>query len=148
MNLNVKTLALLTVFFSIIFLSSYVPSFDSGTPDTENNKYHYGHLVNVKPTSDVKNLYTSGDELGIDASYYLAFECDKNTALRIIESNNFLQGSNIGIPLISGFKMKWCNKIEIDSLTRYVYQNESGTYFNYFWYNELKRHAYFLDFGL
>lgn len=148
MNLSIKNSTLTITFLSITFLNSCVPPFDSETPDTENNKYHYEHLINVKLTPDVNNIYAYGDELGIDASYYLAFECNYNTALRIIKSNNFLQDSETGIPLVSEFKMKWWNESEIDSLTRYVYKNESKTYFKYFWYNELNKHAYFLDFDL
>ena len=38
------------------------------------------------PTSDVKNIRAhSGDALGFDASYWLAFECSDSTADKIIE---------------------------------------------------------------
>lgn len=143
-----KNFTLNIAFLTITFFSSCVPPFDSDTPDTENNKYHYEHLVNVKLTKDVNKIYTYGDELGIDASYYLAFECNKNTALRIIESNKCIKDSDKGIALYGGFKMKWWNENEIDTLTRFVYKNESGRYFKYFWYNDLNQHAYFLDFDL
>lgn len=124
------------------------PPFDTDKPDTENNRFHYEHLINVKISPDVVNLYADGDEIGIDAAYYLAFECNKETALRIINSNKLLQDEKLGIPLINGYKTAWWDTNEIESLPRFVYKNEDETYFKYFWYNESNQHAYFMDFDL
>jgi hypothetical protein len=133
---------------SILFYSSCTPSFDYNKPDTENNQFHYEHLLTIKMTPDVKNLYSYGDELGIDASYYLAFECNLETANSIIRANKLIKDEERGNPLYSGFKQKWWNQNEIDTLTRYVYSNDERTYFKYFWYNESSHRAYFLDFDL
>lgn len=122
--------------------------FDSNKPDTGNNHFHYEQLLGVKITPDVKNLYSFGDEIGIDASYYLAFECNIETAKRILTSNSLIKDTEKGNLLIGGFKQKWWNETEIDTLTRYLFTNDTRTYFKYFWYNENNQHAYFLDFDL
>jgi len=122
--------------------------FDSDKPDTRNNHFHYEKLVGVEITPDVKNLYSFGDEIGIDASYYLAFECNITTAKRILTSNSLIKDTKKGNPLSNGFKQKWWNESEIDTLTRYVFTNDARTYFRYFWYNKTNQHAYFLDFDL
>lgn len=147
MNILFRKYNILAVLVMLLLVAC-APPFDSRIPDTENNQFHYEHLINVKLTPDVTNLYTYGDELGIDASYYLAFECDRNTALHIVKTNNLKEDTKNGIPLSSGFNMPWWSEREIESLQRYVYQNEEGTYFKYFWYNTKNRHAYFLDFDL
>lgn len=136
--------------FTVIFSSCGIshPPFDSDKADTKNNRFHYQELINLELTPDVKNLYTYGNEFGIDASYYIAFECKKETALKIIDSNNFLKEDVFGIPLSSNLELDWWNKNEIDTLIRYVYKNNDETYFKYFWYNDSNFHAYFLDFDL
>lgn len=146
--MKLNPIILLIVFLLFLFSCSSHPPFDSITPDTENNKFHYEHLLNLKITPDVRNLYSFGDEIGIDASYYIAFECNLETAKSIINANNLKLDSELGIGIIGGYKSKWWNEAEIEALPRYVYTNEDKTYFKYFWYNEKNNHAYFLDFDL
>ncbi|PCI95352.1 MAG: hypothetical protein COB15_12295 [Flavobacteriales bacterium] len=124
------------------------PPFDSKTPDTKNNVFHYEHLVGIGISEDVKNLYTYGDQFGIDASYYLAFNCTESTKDSIINSNQMIADSENGIGLYSSLELDWWDKEEIESLNRFVYTNENKTYFKYFWYNEESSQAYFLDFDL
>lgn len=124
------------------------PRFDSKKSDTENNRFHYEHLVGIKWTNDVKNLYAYGDELGIDASYYVAFECSQQTSHKIIESNEMIKDSGKGTVLSSGVQFAWWNMNEIDTLTRFVYSNSAQTYFKYYWYNSENGKGYFLDFDL
>lgn len=140
------------IIFSILILSFVScgishPPFDYETPDTQNNVFHYEHLVNVEITDDVKNLYSYGSE-GIDASYYLAFECDEDTKEKIIKANKMDKDIEVGQALYSSFEIDWWNKEEIDTLSRYVYSSDDERYFRYFWYNDDSHQAYFLDFDL
>lgn len=124
------------------------PPFDHGTPDTENNTFHYENLVNVKISEDVKNLYTFGNENGFDASYYIAFECNSQTAEKIIDANKMAPDSIKGAELRLDSKMEWWDEADIDTLDKHVFSNADNTYFRYFWYNEQTNQGYFLDFDL
>ena len=112
------------------------PPFDSNTPDTKNNVFHYEHLVNIKISNDVKSLYSYGNEFGIDASYYLSFKCSKQTSNKIIKQNEMTLDVERGTALYSSLELIWWNRNEIDTLKRYVYSNPEKTYFKYFWYNK------------
>lgn len=63
-----------------------MPRFDAGAPDTKFNKKRFFEFFRVYPTPDVKNLYCYADQMGIDASYWLAFECNDSTVKKIIDN--------------------------------------------------------------
>ncbi|MEM6397800.1 MAG: hypothetical protein AAF741_15735 [Bacteroidota bacterium] len=97
--------------FTISSCNPFLPSFDSDQPDTKNNLYHYEQLTNVKISSDVKELYAFGDELGIDASYYLGFQCDPETILEIINANNMHEDDKRGAMLSGDLDFMWWNTL-------------------------------------
>ncbi|MFT5513863.1 MAG: hypothetical protein ACI8SE_002274, partial [Bacteroidia bacterium] len=135
----------------LLFMSCGVghPPFDRSTPDTKNNKYHFRHLVNLEPSTDVHGLYTYGNEMGIDASYLLTFKCGPETVLQIIKSNDMELDDQKGTVLYGiGTNVSWWNVSDIDTLTRYIYSSENERYFRYFWYNDYTNQGYFLYFDL
>ncbi len=124
------------------------PPFDYQTPDTKNNIFHYENLIHVDITPDVTNLYTYGDEIGIDASYYLAFECNPETAQAIIDSND-MQSDCFNITILNnGFKMSWWDLQEIKTLPQFCWSNDNETYFKHFWYDPQTKRAFFMDFDI
>ena len=145
--MNVRYTPVLFLTVALYSCNPFVPSFDSTTPDTTNNYYHYKHLIHVEPTPDVKNLYTLGNEIGIDASYYLAFNCNGNTAQRIIDSNEMILDDDRG-SIRLGCDQKWWKEDEIKHLDRYVFKSDNERYFKYFWHNRKNGNGYFLDFDL
>jgi hypothetical protein len=136
------------VFFYLLLFNACHPPFDPGKPDTKNNQFHYEHLLNVEITPDIKSLYAYGDEFGIDASYYLSFECEKETVTKIVEQNRLTHRVGPGSGWTKGPELRWWDKTEIDTLEGYMYKNDSEEHFKYLWYNESNHHAYFLDFDL
>ena len=44
-------------------------------------------LIGLPPSEDVQNLNVYGDELGIDASYWLSFRCNDSTIEKIITTS-------------------------------------------------------------
>ena len=67
-----------------VLIDKIIPQFDAATPDTKFNKQRFSEFFEFYPTSDVKNLYCYSDQLGIDASYWFAFECNDSTVQKII----------------------------------------------------------------
>jgi hypothetical protein len=145
-QLNITNYELLTSLFLLLILNS-CNQFDSGTPDTRNNKFHFKNFLNVEITPDVKNIYTFGDELGIDAKYMIAFNCNGTTANKIIEVNEFkADNSNQDGYYIQAEHLKWWDRNEVIELPKYSWND--GNYFKYFWYDSIKEKAYYLDFDL
>jgi len=148
LKLNPMKFHYLLLLISILLISCGIghPPFDSDTPDTKNNVFHYEHLINVKISEDVKNLYTFGWEFTRDPTYCLSFKCNKETAYKIIEQNEMTLDTKKGIGL--SIELEWWNNSDIDTLLRYQITNSEETYFKYFWYNENTNQAYFLDFDV
>lgn len=64
------------------------PTYDSGKPDTENNKKRFKEHLQIDLPTDVKNIYAYGDFLGADYKVLIAFTCDQATVDKIIAVKN------------------------------------------------------------
>lgn len=127
--------------------AGYFRSFDSDTPDTENNKIHFKNFLRVEVSEDIKDIYCHAAEMGIDKSYMFAFTCSPVTSLRIIEANNLVKDT-LDFDATSLQKdFTWWDKKSIAALDKYSYTN-GKQYYRYFWYDSLNRRAYFIDFDM
>lgn len=124
------------------------PKFDAYTPDTRFNKIRYRDFLHLDVSPDVHNLYCHIDAIGIDADYQFAFNCNPNTAERIIAINELkldMETTDFGFGLQTEFD--WWKEEEIQKLQLYSWKGEHE-YYRYFWYDKKKQKAYFFDFDL
>ena len=132
----------LGILFMLLYSCNH---FDDKIPDTAANKKHFENFLKVKITPDVKNIYTCGDEIGIDASYHIAFECHDSTKNKIININNFTPDNISGIG-IQPPPHEWWDEQEILHLPQF--SNIKRQYHRYFWYDSISQKAYYSDFDL
>lgn len=124
------------------------PSFDHDKPDTENNKNRFKEFLKIKISEDIKNIYCFNDEIGIDADYMFAFNCNETTSKKIIEVHELLidsLNSDNGFGIQHDFE--WWEKDRIVNLEKYTW-TDGKQYFKYYWYDKENKKAYFFDFDL
>ena len=124
------------------------PHFDAYQPDTKHNKERFKDFLKVDLTPDVKNIYCFDDAIGIDAGYQFSFNCNPETAKRIIETNQLKRDketTDYAFGLQNDFA--WWNKKKIEKLDLYSWQGDHQ-YFKYFWYDKADHKAYYFDFDL
>ncbi len=140
-----KVVVLILIFLAFSCYQVF-PTYSSTRPDTLSNQQRFKDLLNVKLTPDVKNIYCFADYLGIDFSVQLAFTCNASTAKRIIEQQN-LEVDTITNHDAFGLdnEFSWWNRQKIQLLPLHSWKKE-GEYCKYFWYDEKRGKAYYLEF--
>lgn len=124
------------------------PRFDAFQPDTPCNRERFKEFLQVDATKDVQHIYCFNDDIGIDADYQFAFQCDHATVRRIIEKHQLTVNKEVVDPafgLQSDFN--WWDKKKIAALKLYSWSDD-GQYFKYFWYDESEHQAYYFEFDL
>ncbi len=114
--------------------------------DTKANRKIFADFFGFPVTPDVYNLYAYADELGIDASYYLAFECNDSTIEKIKQEFDLEQDkteTSFGGGLNSSPTF-WWDTAFINKAKPFSKQ-EKNLYW-YLWYDKPKKKAYFLTF--
>jgi hypothetical protein len=142
-----KTLYLLLSFFAFSCSRSYTSDdFDSLNPDTDLNQIHFKNFLKVDITPDVKNIYCFADELGADASYLFSFNCDQQTANKIIKANKLVLDTADREQAVSIQEngLKWWDTNITKTLPFYKWSGDR--YYKYFWYDKNKNRGYFMDF--
>ncbi len=123
-----------------------IPRFDDTKPDTKFNKQRFQDFFGFYPTADVKNIYAHSDELGIDASYYFAFECADSTVTKIKKSL-FLSADTTGTGFsgwLNSSPTFWWDTAAIQKIKPFTKQKENLHW--YLWYDKAKGKVYFLTF--
>ena len=102
----------------------------------------YYRLTGIPPTKDVKHINSYSDELGIDASYWLAFECHDSTFKKIV---SHLKLQRRDFPS-GGFNCpkKWWDTAFISHSNPYHRVDEKERLFWYLWYQDSTQKAYLL----
>ena len=112
---------------------------------TDNKIFH--EFFHINPSKDVKNLDSYSDEIGIDASHWLAFECDDSTIEKITLKLQLTEDI-YGTPGLSGgLNMRpttWWDTAFINR-TRPLHKKEKNLHW-YLWYDKKNKKAYFLTF--
>jgi len=125
-----------------------LPHFDAYEADTKFNKLRFNDFLKVPITADVKNIYCHGDAMGIDADYQFGFNCNQETANKIIKKHLMkedLLTEDFGFGMQEDFD--WWNKKKIEKLQLYSW-TDNDQYFKYFWYDRKEQKAYFFDFDM
>jgi hypothetical protein len=123
-----------------------ISRFDDTKPDTKFNKQRFKEFFGFYPTSDIKNMYAHSDELGIDASYYFAFECADSTVEKIKKSLA-LSVDTTGMGFSGGLNSSptfWWDTTAIQQIKPFSKQKENLYW--YLWYDKAKQKVYFLTF--
>jgi predicted double-glycine peptidase len=125
-----------------------IPVFDSEIPDTKFNQIRFTEFLKVDLTLDIKNIYCFDDAIGADADYQFAFNCNFETAKRIIEKHQLILDPKI---TDYGFSMQhdfpWWDKKKIEILQLYAWKGEHEFY-KYFWYDKKEQKAYYFEFDM
>lgn len=132
---------------AISTVDRFFPTYDSEEGDTDYNKKRFKEFLGFYPTDDVKNLYAYADELGIDASYFFAFNSNEQTVERIIKELE-LQKDTTNNSSVVGFDLPytWWNSERIDELEPFS-KVEKNIHW-YLWHDREKNKAYFLTFDI
>jgi hypothetical protein len=123
-----------------------ISRFDDTKPDTKFNKQRFQEFFGFYPTPDVKNIYAHSDELGIDASYYFAFECADSTVEKIKRSLS-LSVDTTGMGFSGGLNLSptfWWDTVAIQQIKPFSRQRENLYW--YLWFDKVKRKVYFMTF--
>ena len=124
------------------------PVFNAYEADTRYNRKRFVEYLEVELTSDVKDVYCYGDFMGIDYKVLFTFVCDPSTIHRIIEKKQLeLTKDNKDNGLFFLDEIKWWDKEKIYKLIPFK-QGEENKYWQYLWYDEDDKRAYYLQFSL
>lgn len=124
------------------------PTYDSYKADTENNKKRFKEHLQVDLTSDVKDIYTYGDFLGVDYKILIAFTCNKTTINKITEAKKMqltTAKNDDGLLFLDEFG--WWDKNKIEMLKPYEMGKEQE-YWQYLWYDATTGQAFYEEFSL
>ncbi len=125
-----------------------LPSYDSYTPDTDNNKKRFKEHIGIEPAQDVKNIYAYGDFLGADYKVLISFSCNSKTVAKIIQSKHMILTTDIlDDGLGFGEEFKWWDKSKIRTIKPYK-EGKEGEYWKYIWYDKESEMAYYEEFSL
>ncbi|HVU96041.1 MAG TPA: hypothetical protein VHE34_12490 [Puia sp.] len=125
-----------------------LPHFDDDHPDTKFNKRRFEEFFGFYPPEDVKNLYCFNDEIGIDADFQFAFNCDTPTVNRIVQHLKLkkqMQPDNYSSGLWHRFP--WWDSAKILKLVPYKKKSEHELY-RYLWFDTSAKKAYYFDFDM
>jgi hypothetical protein len=101
------------------------------------------------PTEDVKNINSYADETGIDASYWLAFECEDSTIHKIIANLQLEEHKSETQGLYGGLNSSptsWWDTAFVAHSKPFYNENEQDRICSFLWYNNKVKKAYFLTF--
>lgn len=113
------------------------------------SKIYFQDFFGFTPTEDVKNLNSFGDELGIDASYWLAFECNDSTIGKIVTNLQLTKSEIETNGLIGGLNTQptpWWDTAFVSHSKPFTRQDDRILW--YLWYNNKTKRAYFLTLDL
>ncbi len=98
--------------------------------------------------ADVKNFNYYADELGIDASYWISFDCDESTVKKIHQILDLHEGE-AGRGLFGGlnsYPTLWWDTTFLFNARPFTKREEQIFWF--IWYDKKNRKAYFLTFDV
>ena len=124
------------------------PIYDSGKPNTENNKKRFKEHLQVDLTSDIKNIYAFGDFLGADYKVLISFGCDTATLNKIVTAKAMTISTvdnDDGLLFLDEFI--WWDKKAIDKINPFKIGKEYESW-QYLWYDKESKTAYYEEFSL
>jgi hypothetical protein len=124
------------------------PTYDNGKADTESNKRRFKEHLQVDLSQDIKNIYAYGDFMGIDYKVLIAFYCDTATINKIVTRKKMiLSKQDFDYGLSFGAEFSWWDKKTIEGIKPYKVGKEYE-YWEYLWYDQRNKVAYYEAFSL
>ncbi len=110
---------------------------------------YFKSFFGLSPTKDVKKLNSYADELGIDASYWLAFECEDSTVKKIVSALQLKKDSAKISGFIGGLNTNPTNWWDTSFILHNnpYYKDEERIIWR-LWYDSIGKKAYLLSFDL
>lgn len=125
-----------------------LPQFDAHQSDTKFNKLRFKDFLQVELTPDIHTIYCFDDAVGIDKDYMFSFNCNAETAQKIITKHQLkLDKSTTDYGFGMQHDFEWWDKQKIEKLDLYSW-TDRNQYFKYFWYDVSEQKAYFFDFDM
>lgn len=124
------------------------PRYDFDSSGTESNKKRFREHLKIPISSDIKEIYTYGDFLGIDYKVLIAFKCERATIEKIAEVKKMKQYSvsdNHAMKFAVDFN--WWDQEKIDTIKPYKV-GEEGEYWQYLWYDPILKQAFYEEYSL
>ena len=133
----------LTGFFIYILIFCFI----SCIPRSSSS--YFKNFFGFAPTKDVKKLNSYADELGIDASYWLAFNCEDSTVQKIVSALQLKKDSARVSGFIGGLNTSPTNWWDTSFILHNTpfYKDEERIFWR-LWYDSKQKKAYFLTFDL
>lgn len=122
--------------------------FDVNQPDTRINRMNFETFFGMEVPSDVTNLYFAADLIGIDQDYQFAFNCEPSTISAIVTNLDLEKSSqpnNWGEGIWEEYD--WWDSQKIKMLAPYQ-KTVDSIFFEYLWYDEAKKRAWYFTFDL
>ena len=104
--------------------------------------------MQVDHTSDVKNIYSYGDFLGVDYKVLISFSCDTPTLNNIIKAKRMTistKDNDEGLFFLDEFL--WWDKLKIAKIKPFKVGKEYE-YWQYLWFDRKSKTAYYEEFSL
>ena len=128
--------------FLVLVIAGGEPS-SPKIPDTKENIKGFEKHFRFPPSSDVTEIYYFADTIGIDYKFQLGFKADRSTVEKIATRIK-LQPTEKCHPSIAQDFFWWKNE-ELENI-ELCWKREINTLYQYLWYDEKTRRAWFLDF--
>lgn len=130
-------------------IDNIIPAYDADQPDTENNQKRFRESFGIRAGSDVKQLYTYGDFMGIDYTVLMAFTCEKQTISAIIEKDGLkLDKHNDDTGLSGMYAPDWWKRELLPKMACYKKGSVEEGYFKYLWYDPNTKKAFYEEYSL
>lgn len=127
-----------------------IARFDAEEPDSRFNKKRFEEMFGFAPTKDVRAIYGRSDNMGIDHTYFLAFQCQDSTIRRISTSIGLSPDTTwnklMGVPAFAETNDPWWDSTftrQHAPLSKELEQNHS-----YLWYDPNRGKAYFVTYDM
>lgn len=128
------------------FIYTIIFSFISCIPKNSSN--YFKNFIGFAPTEDVKKLKSYADNFGVDASYWLAFECEDSTVQKIVATLHLRRSQTTSDGLGGGAlnvePTSWWDTSFTFNSKPYTNISEETRLFYFLWHDSIQKKAYFL----
>ncbi|ACU63506.1 hypothetical protein [Chitinophaga pinensis] len=125
-------------------IDNVIPAYDADQPDTDNNKKRFQESFGIRAGSEVKQLYTYGDFMGIDYTVLMTFTCDKPMIKTIVEKDGLKLAEHNDDPGLSGmYTPDWWKPVLLPKVVCYKRGSVEEGYFKYLWYSPVSKQAFY-----
>ncbi|HSY61401.1 MAG TPA: hypothetical protein VK796_05965 [Cytophaga sp.] len=135
----------------LIFCLFYyvVYSTDEDKPDTFANKQFFKDMLDMDVPEGVTELYCYSNNVGLDGSSQMKFQCDSNTVHTIAEHMGLSKANAIdNAPYGIWTQLPGWDIERIQTIVPFVKKDESRRMYWYLWYDQKNQTAYYIYFDV